>query len=214
MEPKTILLELHYLPPIQYFAKFFQFELVIIEQFENYSKRSFRNRCQIASANGIQRLSIPLKKGKNEQLSIRKVQIDYKENWQKIHWTSITSAYGKAPFFEHYDYFFRPFYNKQYELLFDFNYELLQTILQVLGLNATPTLTTSFQKETMETVKDFRNQINPRQFIKNEDPDFKALKYSQVFEEKNGFIPNLSILDLIFCTGPQASFYLEKSITN
>lgn len=214
MEPKSILLELQYLPPIHFFTKFFQYENVIIEQFENYSKRSYRNRCHIAMADGVRRLSIPLKKGKNEQQSIRKVQIDYTESWQKIHWISITSAYGKSPFFEHYEHIFKPFYKKRYEFLFDFNYDLLKTILQILGLNTTLELTNIFLKETSEELKDFRNQINPRQFTENKDSNFKAFKYSQVFEEKNGFIPNLSILDLIFCTGPQASFYLENSISN
>lgn len=213
MEQKAILLELQYLPPIQYFVKFFQYSTIFIEQHENYSKRSYRNRCHIVMADGVRRLSIPLKKGKNEQQSIRKVEIAYKESWQKIHWASIVSAYNNAPFFEHYEHLFKPFYSKQFEFLFDFNYELLITVLEILDLNESPKLTESFQKEVFDDLKDFRNQINPRQFIKNEDPDFTPLKYSQVFEEKNGFIPNLSILDLIFCTGPQASYYLENSIT-
>jgi hypothetical protein len=214
VEQKAILLELQYLPPIQYFAKFFQYSTIFLEQHENYSKRSYRNRCHIAMADGIRRLSIPLKKGKNEQQSIRKVQIVYEENWQKIHWSSIVSAYNNAPFFEHYEFLFQPFYTKQFEFLFDFNFELLKTVLQILDLTEPPKLTDSFQKETFEGLKDFRNQINPQRFVDTEDPDFSPLKYSQVFEEKNGFIPNLSILDLIFCTGPQASYYLENSITN
>ena len=214
VEKKAILFELQYLPPIQYFTKFFQYENVFIEQHENYSKRSFRNRSHIIMADGIRRLSIPLKKGKNEQQSIRDVHIAYDENWQKIHWASIVSAYNNAPFFEHYEHLFQPFYKKRFELLFDFNLALLKTVLQILGLNESFKLTESYQKEAFEGLHDFRNRINPRQFVKNEDHDFSPSKYSQVFEEKNGFIPNLSILDLIFCTGPQASFYLENSITN
>ena len=106
MEQKAILLELQYLPPIQYFTKFFQHENVVIEQYEHYIKRSYRNRCHIATSHGIQRLSIPLKKGKNEQQSIRKVQIAYGESWQKNHWSAILAAYSNAPFFEHYEEYF------------------------------------------------------------------------------------------------------------
>ncbi len=213
MEHKSILIELQYLPPVQYFSKFFCYENIVIEQYENYSKRSFRNRCQIAMADGMRRLSIPLKKGKNEQKPIREVQIANEENWQKIHWTTIASAYSNAPYFEHYEHHFQPFYIKKFELLFDFNLELLKTAMKILDLNNHPKLTSSYQKETTEDLTDFRNQINPRRFEKNDDPNFKAMKYAQVFEEKNGFIPNLSILDLIFCTGPQAPYYLENSVT-
>ncbi len=212
MEPKTILLELQYLPPIQYFTKFFHYENVVIEQHENYSKRSYRNRCHIATANGVHRLSVPLKKGKNEQQPIRKVKIDYAVDWQKNHWAAILSAYSNAPFFEHYEMYFRPFFINRTEFLFDYNLELLKTILMLLGFKQTPDLTTEFQKETSDLVVDFRNKIVPKKQSKIDDPDFKASKYAQVFEEKNGFISNLSILDLIFCTGPQAAYYLENSI--
>ena len=213
MDKQAILIELQYLPPIQYFSKFFHYGQVLIEQHENYSKRSFRNRCHIATADGLRRLSIPLKKGKNEQQSIRKVQISYEEDWQKNHWSTIISAYGNAPYFEHYEHFFKPFYESKYEFLFDFNYEFLEIILKILDINSTLSLTNTFNKEADELVLDMRNQINPRQIDGSKDPFFKVVKYSQVFEEKNGFIPNLSILDLIFCTGPQAAFILENSLT-
>lgn len=212
MEQKSILLELQYLPPIQYFTKFFQYENVVIEQHENYGKRSFRNRCQIATSHGIQRLSIPLKKGKNEQQAICKVAITYDENWQKNHWAAILAAYGNAPFFEHYEGYFRPFFNQQFDLLFDFNFNLLKTILPVLGIQKIPSVSTSFEKTTSGRLVDFRNQITPKAVSTLADPHFEAMKYAQVFEEKTGFLPNLSILDLIFCTGPQAPYYLENSI--
>jgi hypothetical protein len=213
VEQKAILLELQYLPPIQYFVKFFQYENVIIEQHEHYAKRSYRNRCHIATPNGIQRLSVPLKSGKNEQQSIRKVLIAYEENWQKNHWSAIRSAYSNAPFFEHYEENFQPFFIERFEFLFDFNFDLLKMVLRILDINQLPKLTAAFQKETPDRIVDFRNQITPKSENEKQFHNFKTMKYSQVFEEKNGFIPNLSILDLIFCTGPQASFYLENSIT-
>lgn len=209
---KAILLELQYFPSIQYFTKFYLYETVIIEQHEHYVKRSYRNRCHIATSTGIQRLSIPLKKGKNEQLPIREVQISYEENWQKNHWSAIQTAYNNSPFFEHYAAFFQPFFTKQFDLLFDFNFESLKTILQILDFKQSPMLSSSFLKETSDQVLDYRNIISPKAKKEPEDHDFKAMKYAQVFEEKNGFIPNLSILDLIFCAGPQAPYYLENSI--
>lgn len=212
VEPKAILLELQYFPPIQYFTKFCLFETIVIEQHEHYVKRSYRNRCQIATSTGIQRLSIPLKKGKNEQLPVREVRISYEENWQKNHWSAIRTAYNNSPFFEHYAAFFQPFFTKKFDSLFEFNFETLKTILKILDLKKTPKLSTSFQKETPDEVLDFRNKISPKGKKEPDDPHFKAIKYAQVFEEKNGFIPNLSILDLIFCAGPQAPYYLENSI--
>ncbi len=212
MEQNAVLLELQYLPPVQYFTKFIQYEKVVIEQHEHYVKRSFRNRCHIATANGIQRLSIPLKKGKNEQQIIREVRIAYEEDWQKNHWAAIISAYSNAPFFEHYEEDFQPFFSKRFDFLFDFNFELLKMVLQILDVKKTVNLSHSYQKVTLENFADFRNQIIPKSKRDDKDLHFKAMKYSQVFEEKNGFIPNLSILDLIFCTGPQASYYLENSI--
>ena len=213
LKKQAILVELQYFPPIQYLSKFLQYEKVCIEQHENYLKRSYRNRCHIAMANGLQRLSVPLRKGKNEQQSIRGVRISYEENWQKIHWASIISAYNNAPFFEHYEHYFQPFFTNKFEFLFDFNLEILETILKIVGLKEEIDLTNTFEKETSPSILDFRNQINPRQPDGKGDPSFTAAKYSQVFEEKNGFIPNLSILDLIFCTGPQAVDILENSIT-
>jgi len=210
LKQKAILIELQYLPPIRYFATLFSFEKIIIEQHEHYVKRSYRNRCHIATANGIQRLSIPLKKGKNEQQPIREVRISYDENWQKNHWSAICTAYSNAPYFEHYEDIFQPFFSRKFEFLFDLNVELLQTTLEILDIRKCLEHSAIYEKNVPPLVLDCRNEIVPRSGNKLEAPGFKAVKYSQVFEEKNGFIPNLSILDLIFCTGPQASFYIER----
>ena len=209
----TILLELQYLPCIQYGSKFFQYPQVILEQHENYLKGSYRNRCHIAGPNGLQRLSIPLAKGKNEQQAIREVRIAYHEAWQASHWNSIRTAYGNAPFFDFYADELSPFYQKNYTFLFDFNYELLQMLLEHIAPSSTLQLSTSYQNTSLKEVQDARNSIFPKKHRQKEDVDFKIVEYDQVFQEKNGFIPNLSILDLLFCCGPQASLILESSIT-
>lgn len=208
---QSILLELQYLPPIQYFSKWSKYDQVWIEQHENYLKGSYRNRCHIAGVNGLLRLSIPLLKGKNEGQSIQEVRIAYHEPWQTQHWTSISSAYGNAPFFEHYAPEIAPFFEKKYDFLFDLNRDLLCCLLRLIGLPDGLTFTSSFQKETAAEIYDFRNGIFPKKHRQKEDQAFKPVHYSQVFEEKNGFLPNLSILDLLFCTGPQALLIIEST---
>ncbi|MEM9991931.1 MAG: WbqC family protein, partial [Bacteroidota bacterium] len=131
---KGILLETQYFPPIQYFSKLLAYPTIFLEQHENYLKGSYRNRCHIVGANGMQRLSIPLQRGKNEQLPIREVRISYSENWQNQHWTSIRSAYGRAPFFEYFADDVERFFKKKYHFLFDLNEALLAFMLTTLQI--------------------------------------------------------------------------------
>lgn len=209
---KTVLLELHYLPSIQYVSKLLQYPKVAIEQHENYSKGSYRNRCHLASSMGLLRLSLPLAGGKNQQQPIREVKLKYDEPWQNQHWSAIKSAYGKSPFFEHYEHLFLPIFQEKYEYLWDWNWDLLQMILKIISFEKKIELSTEYEKEVRNQVVDFRNKISPKENKKFEDADFKQSKYVQVFEAENGFLPNLSILDLIFCTGPEAEIYLERSL--
>lgn len=130
-----ILLELQYLPPIQYFTKFVSHHCIFIEQHEHYIKGTYRNRCHIAGVNGLQRMSIPLKKGKNQQQSIRDVQISYDKSWQSHHWHSIKSAYGNSPYFEYYADKLQPFFKKKYELLVDWNLDLLMVVKSCLSID-------------------------------------------------------------------------------
>lgn len=208
-----ILLELQYLPPIQYFAKLLHYPTVYLEAQEHYVKGTYRNRCYIASANGRLRLSIPLEKGKNEQQHIREVRIAYFEPWQHWHWEGIKSAYGKSPFFEHYADFLSPFYEKQYEFLFDWNSDLLQMIIKILGVKIDLQYTSDYQKHLTSEIIDSRNAISPKTHRQIQDTGFQPIRYEQVFIEKHGFLPNLSILDLLFCTGPEAVFLLKNMRT-
>ncbi len=207
----AILLELHYLPSVQYCTKFLMYSTVIIEQQENYSKGSYRNRCHIASANGLLKLSIPLKGGKHQQLPIRDTRIAYEMPWQNQHWQSIQSAYGNAPYFEYYADEIRPFYEKKHTFLFDFNWALQEVLFSHLGIDTAIQLSQQYEKETQENTLDFRNKVSPKA-NKVPDSNFAPVKYSQVFEEKSGFLPNLSILDLLFCSGPHSILILEESI--
>ncbi|MCO6480288.1 MAG: WbqC family protein [Phaeodactylibacter sp.] len=207
----AVLLELHYLPCVQYFSKLAHYPVVYIEAEENYQKGSYRNRCHIAGANGLLRLSIPLKQGKNEQQNIREVEIAYKEPWQSQHWNSIRSAYGNAPYFEFYAGQLRPHFERKPTFLFDFSYSLLQTLLELLQMDVSLRLADAYERETPEGMLDLRNTIHPKKQRRWPDPHFTSIPYPQVFLEKHGFLPNLSILDLLFCTGPQAPLILEES---
>ena len=208
LKPSTILLELHYLPSIQYISKFVQFEKVWIEQQENYHKGSYRNRCHIATANGMIRLSIPLVKGKNSQQNIQQTKIFWLDNWAKKHWQAIQSAYGNSPFFEYYADELKPIFEKKYDSLFDWNKDLLFKILELLDIETEVTFTENYVKSMGEDIVDFRNKISPKKKEFTEDSFFDLNPYPQVFMEKHGFLPNLSILDLLFCAGPGGIAYL------
>jgi hypothetical protein len=212
--PKKILIELQYLPPVQYFSKFALHEAVRIEQYEHYQKRSYRNRSHMAGPNGVLRLSIPLCSGKNEQQPIREVLIAGQEAWQRRHWQSIRTAYGNAPFFEFYADALQPFYERPYKFLFDFNRDLLYLLLDILDLPGRLEWTGAFDQTPPEDTLDFRDAIRPQKKESKPDPYFHPVRYQQVFEEKNGFLANLSILDLLFCSGPQAPLILKECIVN
>jgi len=206
-----LLIELQYFAPIQYYAKLCSGHPLFIEQHEHYIKRSYRNRAHILGANGSMRLTIPLKKGKNEGQPIREVQIEYIRKWQQQHWQSIQSAYGKAPFFEHYSDELRPFFEKEYKFLFDFNFELMETLMDLIGINPEISLTNNYTHNPPEDVLDLRNSIHPKEKHHKPDPHYQSITYAQVFQDKHGFVPDLSILDLLFCMGSETSLILERS---
>ena len=181
---------LPYLPNINWLQNFAKHDSVFIEAEENFVKSTFRNRCEIAGANGKQMLTIPIIGGRDHHQFYKQVRISYTENWQKKHWQAIRSAYGSAPFFEFYAHKFEPVYEKQFEFLFDFNLELLKITLSIIKLSSHLQLTTEYQKENSEIID-----------LRKADKAPSTTKYYQVFEERNGFIDNLCALDLIFNEG-------------
>jgi hypothetical protein len=207
-----VLLSTAYLPPVQYISKFIADVPVLIEKHENYQKQSYRNRCYIYGANGRQCLVIPVKNKHWEKTSVDDVEIDYQVNWQKVHMKSIESAYRLSAFYEYYADEFRAEYEQRTALLFDWNLRLLGTILHILGIKGKPELTKIWEKEIVAGT-DHRQDINPKSRLSLPDPEFNPLPYQQVFQERYGFIPNLSIVDLIFNEGPMALSILQQSVT-
>jgi hypothetical protein len=176
---------------------------IIIEQHEHYIKQTWRNRCRIAAANGVQDLVIPVHLSGNHT-PMNEVRIDYDGIWQRQHWQSIRSAYGNSPFFEFYADYFSPFYEKNnWDKLIDFNSEIFSVTMKLLKINPEFSFTTEYIPAD-ENYIDNRNSISPKKSIE-EDPDFMVKRYVQVFEERHGFIPNLSIIDLLCCCGPTSS---------
>ena len=203
MKPK-ILIELQYLPPVSTFCYLLAASAVYFEACEHYQKGSYRNRCEIAGPNGRMRLSIPLLKGKHEGQPIREVQLAYFENWPKQHWQSIKTAYGSSPFFIHYSDAFRDILLARQDTLWALNLAMMKQILAFLGWSQELPIFESdvYMLGGAADVVDCRELISPQSSPLNLQP------YVQVFTDKHGFLPNLSILDLLFCAGPAATDYL------
>lgn len=195
------LLELPYLPNIKWMSCFLQSQNVCIERHENFVKSTYRNRCEIAGPNGRQVLSIPLSGGRDTHRLYTQVQMQTDARWRKIHWQSIRSAYGRSPFFEYYSQPFEAQFLNTQTSLFEFNYGLLCTMLRLLKCN-NPILFTSSYEPNPSELCDYR-LIEPAQPV-------EVLRYYQVFEDRNGFMANLSGIDLLFNMGPAAKDYLLK----
>lgn len=205
---KSCLLSTTYFGNLQYFSKFLIFKNIIIEQFENFYKQTYRNRFEILSANGKISLSIPLINNSNHKTHIKDIKVDYATNWQKIHYKSLESAYSSSPYFEYYIDNFNFVFTKKEKYLLDLNNKITIEILNILGINSEIKCSEDFY-ENHEF--DYRNFISPKIYY-NIDNSFVDNKYYQVFKEKFEFVGNLSILDLIFNMGPDTLDVLKNSI--
>jgi hypothetical protein len=185
----------NYFSPVGLYAIILKSENVLFENQENFVKQTSRSRCEIYGANGKQLLSVPVEKRGNH-IPITEVRISYKEDWQKIHWRSIVSAYRNSPYFEYYVDEFQPFFETKTELLFELNRTLHQVVMKLLKSEIKHEFTETYISDYGKNVFDLRKQ----ETVLPEIP-----QYNQVFEERHGFIPDLSILDLLFNTGPDAA---------
>lgn len=208
MQP--VVLSTAYFPPVQYISKLIAGS-VTIEAHESYLKQTYRNRCSILAANGPMALTVPVVKWHGQQMPIAEVQIDYDKPWQKQHLKSIESAYKSSPFFDYYIDDLMPFFENRHERLFDFNQRILEVILKSLSIAPNICYTTDYDK-AIENKVDLRYAISPKESQQQPDPYFAPVEYYQVFADRHGFTPNLSILDLLFNEGPMAKSILEQSI--
>ncbi len=201
------LLSTSYLPPIPYVAACLKSGKIILEKHEHYVKQTFRNRTLIYGANGILPLIIPVQHDQLFTIPIHEVKISYDSPWQKIHWRSIISAYRNSPFFEYFEDDFVVFYQSEVATLFEFNLGLMNFIFRSLGENVNISFTTSYEKQVNDT-PDLRHSFHSYDQLQGrvETPENR---YRQVFSDRFGFLPNLSILDLLFNEGTKSNEYLS-----
>lgn len=202
--PESILLPSTYLGPVSYFAHIMQPDNVILDLHEHYIKQTYRNRCRILSANGVLNLIIPVIKVNGNHTRVQDVVIDYSEKWQINHWRAIESAYNNAPFFLYYREELEPIYRKTFRLLAELNSALLKTIMMLIGLEKEIAFADAYVQVKDQGDADLRGGFSPKQ--QYSPVNFPA--YSQVFSERSGFQPDLSIVDLLFNLGPDTKDYL------
>ncbi len=200
-----MVVELQYLPSLEYFCAILQNDEIVIEAHEYFEKQSYRNRCRIQTTNKIDTLSVPVQNG-NKKVLIRDLKIDYSQDWTRRHWGAIRSGYGKSPFFEFYAEYFKKITEKKPDFLFDLNLELLTICLKLLRLEKKIIFTENYQKNIEN---DKRGLIHPKKSFED-NKLYQPSVYRQNFG--NEFEPNLSILDLLFCQGNQSLTVLKQSL--
>ena len=210
MSDKTInssfISNIEYFPSLEVFCFARQTDHWIIEVCENYQKQGNRNKCTIVGSQGVATLSIPLVHGKNNGLPAKEVKIAHNLNWQKQHWQTIKTNYGRSPFFIHYEHKFRHFYSLRHTYLLDYCIAGIELVSEIMNLKPDIVFTDSFAIHYPLEIFDLRSQNK-----KSKNFEIHFQPYPQVFEDRLGFIQNLSVLDLIFCAGPESKKILEKS---
>lgn len=195
-----------YWPNIQYLYYILNAESVQIDLYEHYQKQTFRNRSSILSANGKLDLTVPVKKWK-DRATVKSIEISYAEDWQKQHWRSITSAYKNSPYFDFLEDELRSFYETEHQYLHEYNAEQLKWVMKAFRLKKEINYSDKYIDVSSEL--DLREEIHPKKEVS--DKTLKELlekPYYQTFSEKMGFVPNLSVLDLIFNEGIKGYHYL------
>jgi len=182
---------------------------VTIEQYDHYTKQTYRNRCRILGANGVINLVIPVVKRHGKKTLMKDVKVDYDTDWQRVHWHSIYSSYASAPFFEFMEDHYQPLYKKKYTFLFDLNTDLLHAALDLLQIKKP--IFTSEQFIPKEPGADLADAIHPKKEFSHSEREFSPSPYHHVFTDRHGFCPDLSIIDLLFNEGPNAATILKAS---
>ena len=204
----TVLLSTAYFPPADYFSLVAGSDKVRIEKWENYHKQTFRNRCTILGANGPLDITIPVLRGSFHKTPIRDLQIDESRRWRDLHLRGILSAYATAPYFEFYFETIKDVITKKHRYLLDLNMEALEKMLDVVGIDVRVSFTEEFAGEGM-VEGDFRYLITPKKRVRRDPP--KEARYPQVFSDRYGFVPGLSIIDMLLNNGPGTRALLLRS---
>ena len=222
MTMSRILMNTAYFPPVEYVARVAEHETVVVEVWESYGKQSYRNRCEIMTANGPLALSVPVRHGhRGERLLTRDARVDYSTRWQKLHWKAVESAYKHSAFFDYYADYFVPFFERRTEFLVDLNEGILRAVMEAMGMERAMERTRDYEAVYTDGV-DARETIHPKPGRRRGGGDsgdggdgqggvggYTARPYHQTFADRFAFVPNLSVLDLIFNVGPEAAEWLR-----
>lgn len=187
-------------PDTSWWAQVMEADTIILDAGEHFQKMTGRNRYDIAGANNGIKLSVPLVNGRNQHIPMSEVQIFNGERWQTQHWRTLVSVYNRSPYFEHYAHSLQKLYETEFTALTAFNRASIEWAMKQLKMKPELQETTTYLKEYPEAAKDLRS------FKRNESTSFK---YHQIFEDRIGFLPDLSILDLLFSEGPMAAKMLK-----
>lgn len=205
--PKTILIDSHYLPSLEYFCALQSFSEITLEANEYFVKQSYRNRCFINTARGKKMLTVPLP-DRHGKILIKEVLIEQGNKWRNNHWRTIESAYRKAPYFDYYGEELKKILYQGHEFLIDLNRDLMSFCLRHIGFQKSISVTMAYEISVEENILDLRSVISCKKPF-SERKIYQPQKYYQVFG--NEFVPNLSLLDLLFCEGPRAGEILRAS---
>lgn len=200
---KKVLFSTAYLPPVGYFFPINDDVELCIEREENFIKQTYRNRCYLLSAHGLQLLTVPVYDGSLHKVKISDIRIDYSKRWQQVHLRAMIASYNASPYFEFYFEQFEKIISENHVFLIDLNTSLTELILNIMGLDNKICFTTCFE-DPGKSENDFRYSISP----KKQSP-FSIRNYPQVFESVPANREYLSIVDLIFNTGPDSVKYLK-----
>lgn len=202
----TALLSSAYFPPVQWMQKLHIYNKVYVERNDNFCKQTYRNRCVIATANGVQALTVPIERFEGAKCPMRDIQISDHGEWRHLHWNAIVSAYGESPFFDYYADDLRPFFERKWKYLFDFDMEIVDKLCELLDVRPNISLTDSYADAALLCADDLRDVIRPKHPAA--DPLFAPRPYCQVYASRHGFQSNMSVLDLLCNEGPEGIFYL------
>ena len=200
------LLSTTYFGPVQWYQKLHRADEVWIECCETFQKQTYRNRCIIATTQGVQALTVPVERPSvlhGSSFTIKDVRISDHGDWRRLHWNALKSAYGESPFFEYYEDDLRPFFERRWTFLLDFNEDIRRKMCELIDIRPQVHYTNDY---TRETSGDYRDAIQPKHPAP--DADFQPRPYYQVYCQKHDFLPNLSILDLLLNMGPESIFWL------
>ena len=195
-----------YFSPIIQYVEIASSKKILFEIEDNFQKQTYRNRCYIYTSNGKHLLNVPIQHNKGIKQKTRDIKIDYKDDWHKLHLKTLQTAYNSSPYFEYYVDELVPIFEKRPTFLLDLNLKCHEFIMNALQLEVLTSKTTHYLKEVDN--RDARKLV-----IAKSEQEFQLERYIQVFEQNHGFIPNLSVLDLLFMEGPNALNYLESQTT-